>query len=713
MNAVSPEGDDAGQAILRDTPGKLVGKPVRRAVKLSHILMRIARLTLVPIMAMFVLCKGILKASASTATLVESGSFSSMFMSQWRETVAFMSYKLAQIVAASTATKILLLFLFSFGLVLAGGAVFIISGEVSQWSEALFKSYALLNNAPGTSAVDEESFTGSLLANMIYVTGILTFAVVLGVVSSSITVALETALEGNHPVVERGHVVVLNWGPKTIPTIKQLDMSAKEGRRSRTVVVLAQKENSEMQQMINDELENPRINIMTRSGNPNSVNDLNRVSAGRAGHVILLPSDEEDFDTDRLTSQAACVKGLLQENHLESHVLVTPEAGVDERDMPGCTVVSRGSFSQRVIAMTAFQHGIADVYAEILNQGEGCEIYVRPVSGAWSHLVGKPFSQLLSHFPNAVPIGLSGPGDDVKPVMNPDGARTITAGDKLILLAKDKKIECTKFPAQGESDTTTQTSASAHKSGKKASKRLIRSALIRSEKAKKVLVLGVASGESLQYLDDALPDGSKVTVLTSENIQLPSGLKNKYKVIQGSYTSTSDLEEAGAHKHDVALFLDADKDDSRSLASMRLIMQLRESEDVTERMHVVAALDNDLFSPLIRSVCGKGGTVTCDVVLSDVLESGALVQVLWDSCLKHVYQDLLDSDGCELALVDATKFAEASETLSFGQLAERVQNEGAIALGLLRHGRVMLAPPKDVQLILTPGDQLVVFADTF
>jgi hypothetical protein len=387
---------------------------------------------------------------------------------------------------------------------------------------------------------------------------------------------------------------------------------------------------------------------------------------------------------------------------------------------PGCTVISRGSFSQRVIAMTAFQPGLADVYAEILNQGEGCEIYVRPVAGEWSHLTGKTFGQLLYHFPHAVPIGVSSPEDDAGPTMNPNGNRVIKEDDTLILLAKDKKIVCTKAAASkwGASEAYESAAAQAPTAGKakalrKASRQLMRSALVRSEKAKKVLVLGAGEGESLQFLDDALPQGSRVTVLTNDDIQLPSNLKHKYMIRAGSHTSTSDLEEVHAHRHDVVVLLDAAKDDSRSLASLTLIMKLRESERLEQKLHVVTALQNDQFSLLVRNVCAKDTHVTCDVVLSDALESGALVQVLWDSCLKHVYQDLLDSEGCELALMDATKLAAPSETVYFGQLAERVQSAGAIALGLLREGNVMLAPPKDVPLLLSHGDKLVVFADTF
>lgn len=50
----------------------------------------------------------------------------------------------------------------------------------------------------------------------------MTFAVALGVVTSSISVGLEGILEGNHKVVEKGHMVILNWNDKTVPMLRQV-----------------------------------------------------------------------------------------------------------------------------------------------------------------------------------------------------------------------------------------------------------------------------------------------------------------------------------------------------------------------------------------------------------------------------------------------------------------------------------------------------------
>ena len=62
---------------------------------------------------------------------------------------AVVSYRFAQLVAATTFTKLFFLVLFSASLVLAGGAAFLASGHQKEWGQAMFKSYSLLNNAPG------------------------------------------------------------------------------------------------------------------------------------------------------------------------------------------------------------------------------------------------------------------------------------------------------------------------------------------------------------------------------------------------------------------------------------------------------------------------------------------------------------------------------------------------------------------------------------
>lgn len=65
------------------------------------------------------------------------------------------------------------------------------------------------------------------MLNSIFQIGLLTFAVVLGVVTSDISAAVEHIQSGNYAVVESGHTVILNWNKLTIPILRQVGNAAK------------------------------------------------------------------------------------------------------------------------------------------------------------------------------------------------------------------------------------------------------------------------------------------------------------------------------------------------------------------------------------------------------------------------------------------------------------------------------------------------------
>ncbi len=71
----------------------------------------------------------------------------------------------------------------------------------------------------------------ALVLHSIFQLGLLTFAVVLGVVCSDISAAVESIQSGNYAVVESGHTVILNWNKLTIPVLRQVGLQLRVLRR--------------------------------------------------------------------------------------------------------------------------------------------------------------------------------------------------------------------------------------------------------------------------------------------------------------------------------------------------------------------------------------------------------------------------------------------------------------------------------------------------
>ncbi|KAL3146236.1 hypothetical protein ABBQ32_002939 [Trebouxia sp. C0010 RCD-2024] len=206
-------------------------------------------------------------------------------------------YQAQRLLTMNIMTKLLALVILGTPFVVVGGLLYK-QASGSSWREALFKSYAVLQNVPGADATVEPNYKASLVINSIFQLGLLTFAVVLGVVCNDISAAVEAVQSGNYAVVESGHTVILNWNKLTIPMLRQMAVAKAEhqqGTFKGPVVVLADRDKAEMDAAVAQGLQGPsNLEVLTRSGRPQSIGDLEKAAVGQAGIVVMLhPEDEE------------------------------------------------------------------------------------------------------------------------------------------------------------------------------------------------------------------------------------------------------------------------------------------------------------------------------------------------------------------------------------------------------------------------------------
>jgi hypothetical protein len=160
------------------------------------------------------------------------------FEARRQETIERLRYSFSKLISASLPRKLAVLAAASLVLVLIGGSLFVLTGKTNSWKEAMFRAYTLLNNVPGGSAVDESNTLHLIAANALFVIGVLSFAVVLGAVSSSMEEELEAVMHGSGRVAERGHILLLNSNRKTVPVVRMIDGACKDGMPCAPVVIL-------------------------------------------------------------------------------------------------------------------------------------------------------------------------------------------------------------------------------------------------------------------------------------------------------------------------------------------------------------------------------------------------------------------------------------------------------------------------------------------
>ena len=227
------------------------------------------------------------------------------------------AYQITLLLEASLWMKLFVLWLFSASLVAVGASMLVASKACKDWGAAFFHSYALLHNAPGTSAW-EYSGAGLFLANALFITGLLTFAVTIGTVSSYINAVLEEVWKADHTVLESDHIVVINWNHMIVPILRQLMAGFQDGQKKSNIVLLAQEDTTMMRNVIKHEIGPMVRNIIVRGGNPSSIRDLAKISVGTAKRILLLSPDScidvssHGSVKSMLTTQIAVIKSLQQ-----------------------------------------------------------------------------------------------------------------------------------------------------------------------------------------------------------------------------------------------------------------------------------------------------------------------------------------------------------------------------------------------------------------
>ena len=373
--------------------------------------------------------------------------------------VGLVLYRFKQFLIANAAWSVLG---FSILSIVAGGYLLkLVTGESS--AEAIFRSYALLNNAPGSDTVDSEAtWKDRTVSNFLYLVGIITFAVLIGVVGDAIGSSVEEVRTYNGRVLEAQHTVLVNWGDYTRPMLRQLEAARKEGRLKGSVVLIADRDKEDMDADVADErgkMGGMGLTVVTREGCPTELENMDRVAVGTAKRLIVVPplkgeegADDAD-DAGNLRAklkQSTSVAAALQQNVFKRQerratavVSVPSNYESEEGQQEGFSTyaeVSPGDFVSRVLAQCTIQPGLSDVYEEILLQGNGNELYATPLK-KWGFLHGTTFGGAWRHFAKGTPLGVIRQGEGEAPELHlsPADDYELTADDSLVLLAGDER----------------------------------------------------------------------------------------------------------------------------------------------------------------------------------------------------------------------------------------------------------------------------------
>ncbi|EMS50069.1 putative ion channel CASTOR [Triticum urartu] len=275
-----------------------------------------------------------------------------------------------------------------------------------------------------------------LVSVSISIGGMLVFAMMLGLVTDSISEKFDSLRKGRSEVIEQSHTLILGWSDKLGSLLNQICI-ANESLGGGTIVVMAERDKEEMEADIAKmEFDLKGTAVICRSGSPLILADLKKVSVSKARAIVVLAeegnADQSDARALRIVLSLTGVKeGLrghivVELSDLDNEVLVKLVGG----DLVE-TVVAHDVIG-RLMIQCARQPGLAQIWEDILGF-ENCEFYIK----RWPQLVGMQFEDVLISFPDAVPCGIKMASYGGKIILNPDDCYVLQEGDEVIVIAED------------------------------------------------------------------------------------------------------------------------------------------------------------------------------------------------------------------------------------------------------------------------------------
>ena len=376
-----------------------------------------------------------------------------------------------------------------------------------------------------------------------------------------------------------------------------------------------------------------------------------------------------------------------------------------------------------MLAQCAVQPGLSHVYDELLLQGAGSEIYMRPLA-PHKHLHGAPFGHARRCFARATVIGITGPSGTT---LAPSDAMILGEEDALILIA-DKEPDTKPGRPRAPKPVPAAAAPTQAAPPKARPKSLL------------LLNLDESMPDLVRQIDEVLPAGSKITLLapSAPHRQFSKLHHAHFRHVRGDPTNSADLRAAGIENFDAVVCLQpgggSDADDSGLLVSLLGMKQaVREAvgakgagadadgdADAAAQARVPRVI-SEVHSPsMLELLRSRMPTLLrrSDFVLPSELSSGILVQFALQPQLKAVYNQLLQPDGPEFFLSPAEAYADLSVDggkTTFEALAAAARSRGEVAIGIYQASgdKPMLNPPRSLRLQLKPGDRLVVLGEAF
>jgi voltage-gated potassium channel Kch len=616
-----------------------------------------------------------------------------------------LSYRFDRFMERGTVALILGLFAISIVAIVAIVLVLvIINGDDGFTIPELLWMSLLRTLDSGTMGGDVGS--AQFMFGMLAVTfaGIFIISTLIGILNNGISDKLSDLRKGRSRVLERDHVLILGWSQQVFPVITQL-IQAGASRRRTTIVVLADQDRIEMEDLIRERVTIPRrARIVCRSGRPTSLSDLRIGNPDEARAIVILQSDGDDPDVNVLKTILALTGRA--DRRQEPYRIV---AEVKDQASAGIAKLIAGDevhllladeLIARIVAQSCRQSGLSSVYLELLDFA-GHEFHVADIP----ELAGRTFGEAVALVTGAIPAGIVRDG---RATLCPPPDRELQPGDRLVLLAEDHGSQRVAEAAAALDEEALVPPSTTPRV------------------AERTLVIGWNrhAPAVIRELDQYVAPGSEVLAVSPLDRVLPetAAIEDLANIsLAGRVANTTnrpvlDALDIPSFNH-VIVLCEADDRDA-DIADARILLTLLHLRDIGSACGRTFSIVSEMLDERNRELAEVAQAD--DFIVSSRVLSLLLAQIAETPDLADVFRDLFDADGAEVYMRDAAEYVRAGRDTPFSTVQEAAQRRGEIALGYRLAARasdsgaaygVVLNPGRDAQVAFGSGDKIVVLAE--
>ncbi len=559
---------------------------------------------------------------------------------------------------------------------------------------------------PGTVAGDTK-WGLRIVGFLVTISGIFILSSLIGILTAGLEAKLEDLRKGRSIVLEEGHTLIIGWSQKIFHIISQL-IIANENQTKPRIVILADRDKAEMDDEIRDKIKDfKNTRVITRSGDPLDLSDLEIVRPDDAKSIIILAPDKiSNPDLYVIKSILALTYNPNRKNK-KYHIVaeIREQENLDAAQTVGKDEVSF-IFTQDIVAkitaQTAHQNGLSTIYYQLFSY-EGDELYFEKIP--WAE--GKTYKDLLFAYEDSAVVGFMNDKGEI--FINPPMDSPIKQGYKVLAISED---DDTVIP-----------------SGKTAfnikHELIINKPHTSSVETEKTLILGwnQRAEKIIEELDNYVKEGSSLVVVFPHDIsneieQIRQKIKNQtIRFIRKEYYKRITLVEIGIEEFSTAIIL-GNTDLPHQEADAFTILTLIHIRNITETAGKKVKIISEMFDQKNRELAEV--TRADDFIISHDLISRILAQISETKELKTVFEQLFTSEGSEIYLKDIENYVKPGEKVNFYTLLEAAALRGETAIGYrimkyeFDHSKdygIVINPKKSEEIIFEKGDKIIVLAE--